>query len=139
MTTEPLPSALTDLPDAQVAPDQTRRVWRTRLVAGSTTRSGLTLALDFFCQTNSPGTPPPPRGRDTQALDVVLHLTEIATRKGFRVELRPARPCNDPQDGQWICAALLCLTRPSSRGEPGRAVTRWPAAVTLPPLPLRLP
>jgi hypothetical protein len=113
-------------------------VWRSRILGSSATSSGVTLALDIFSRIDRSGGSEQ-RMLGSQALDIVLHVTEVAMREGFWVELRAAQPCHDPQESHWFCAALLCLTRQSSPFDPGVAGPCRPAAITRPGRPPQPP
>lgn len=118
MNEDNLSSSLICLPDDELRPRRTGLRWRTRIIPGSRARHGLTLAIQV--DGRGTGTAREDRGAiRSQALRLVVQLTDAAVRDGFRAELRPADRSRDMRDGNWFCAALLHLSWQWAGPEPG--------------------
>jgi hypothetical protein len=87
------------------------------VIPDSRTSTGLTLAIDVHgCVAWAPRGDR--RAIRARTLRLCAHLADVALTEGFWAELLPARPCDDPCDACWICAARLCLTLRSADTAP---------------------
>ncbi|MCY1707277.1 hypothetical protein [Pannonibacter sp. SL95] len=114
MTEHEIPQSLRRLPEGRIRSAGEGLIWRTRVLSGSRTSTGVALAIDVNrCRDWAPRTDR--RTIGALMLRLVPHLIEPAVREGLWAELRPAHACHDPKDRHWTCAALLHLARQAPR------------------------